>query len=415
MNKPIASLEITSKQLLLNIGYLIDDKIHVLYSYSEDISACMDQVSIKDKEGLIKKLNKLTSIKDDNKKIKFNIKEVVLVLPSIGLEIFKSEKCSKVISPSGIIEKNDIEGIIAQISSEPLPNVNQTLVDIIPYRFEIDGKIKFKEPPLGQKSNLLSLSALVYTLPNHIVEEYEDVILKAGLKIKRLTISSLNEAEFMSVSKDFDQSKYYIYLDLRQDVSIVNLVKNNLVYESSFFLKGINDIDDFVSDYLSVSRFNASKLRHTYGVSKGEVTNLKIKVNDEEGIKSISYKEYNAAILSAIESYCKDLKTCIYSIFDNYAQKETYVHFPLVLGGESVNTLGLEDAIRRYLSEPEEIIKIKTKVIGAAALDNLNTLGAIYVALTYRGSYQNQKPKIAQISREEDKNFQPQEEGKEVL
>ncbi len=416
MNKTIAALEFSGKQIKLNIGYLINDKIHILYSYSEDISDCMNHVSITNKEKLLEKLKKLALIKDDDKKIKLSIKEIVLVLPSVGLEVYKIEKRSKIISPSGIIEKTDLESIVNQISSEPLSNVNQTLVDVIPYKFELDQNRAFFDPPIGQKTSIMNLRAHIYTLPTQIVNSYKNIVLAAGFKIKKITISSINIAELTLLNKIVDHNQAYLSLDIRKDMSIVSLVKKNLVYDSSCFLKGSNNFDNDLSESLGISIFSASKLRHMYGLNKDENNlDIKIKVEDEDETTNINLREYNHILEESLSNYSKDLKTCIDSMFENNPHKDKCVLYPIIVSGEGANMLGLVDILKKNLPDTSNIIKAKTLVIGADKLDNYNTLGAIYSALIYRGAYQDQKPKIASISREKEIDETPQEEGKEIL
>ena len=416
MNKTVAALEITSRHLKLNIGYYNEDKIHLLYSHVEDISEYMDHYKILNEEKLISRIKSLTQIKDDAKRIKFNIKEIVLVLPSVGLDVYQIEKRSKIISPSGVIEKSDIESVVTQISTEPLNTPNQVLVDVIPYRFTIDEGKAFTEPPLGQKTSIMNVAANVYALPSDIVSSYRKVIHQAGIKIKKMTIAPLNAAELMIVNKQIEPNQTYIYLDIRSDMSVLSLIRKNLVYESSFFLKGINDIDKEISNGTGLSLFVSGKIRHANGFSlKSKDIDIKIRTKEDDELVTYSFNEYNEILRASLINYCKDLKTCINNLFVNYKDKEKCYSLPLIIGGEGANMLGMLDAIKLYIKEPESIVKAKTKVVGANSLEFVNTLGAIYSATVYRGSYQDQALKVTHIEREEEKAPTPEVEGKEVL
>ena len=231
-----------------------------------------------------------------------------------------------------------------------------------------------------------------------------------------MTIAPLNAAELMIVNKQIEPNQTYIYLDIRSDMSVLSLIRKNLVYESSFFLKGINDIDKEISNATGLSLFVSGKIRHANGFSlKSKDIDIKIRTKEDDELVTYSFNEYNEILRASLINYCKDLKTCINNLFVNYKDKEKCYSLPLIIGGEGANMLGMLDAIKLYIKEPESIVKAKTKVVGANSLEFVNTLGAIYSATVYRGSYQDQALKVTHIEREEEKAPTPEVEGKEVL
>ena len=97
MDKPLACIEISSTGVRLLIGYEISGQPVVLYSKEENGDFINPDGTIKDADALIAALSKFHEIHDENAKWNINVKEVCLILPSCGLNVFTSKKTSTVV------------------------------------------------------------------------------------------------------------------------------------------------------------------------------------------------------------------------------------------------------------------------------------------------------------------------------
>ena len=92
MNKQIAALEISNSYYELVIGYVFNGKVDILYKTKCPLSVPFRDGDIYDFGSLSDDLKKITKIETNisGHKLNINVNEVVLVLPSYGLEVYRT-------------------------------------------------------------------------------------------------------------------------------------------------------------------------------------------------------------------------------------------------------------------------------------------------------------------------------------
>ena len=112
MEKNLAVVEITSNSIRLVVGYILDEQVYILYATTNPIP---DDVvingAVADLESLINELKKIESIKDPVQRLRINISDVILVLPSYGIQIFQTTQVTTVVSEEGKVGLIDLRNL----------------------------------------------------------------------------------------------------------------------------------------------------------------------------------------------------------------------------------------------------------------------------------------------------------------
>ena len=108
MEKRIAVIEITNREVRLIIGDIVNDKPVVLYQTSRPITGLIARGEIIDETTLSQIIASVGNIADEKMKTRLRVSEATLILPPSGLSVYQTEKTTNVVSSNSIIESIDI-------------------------------------------------------------------------------------------------------------------------------------------------------------------------------------------------------------------------------------------------------------------------------------------------------------------
>ncbi len=401
MEKRIAVIEITNLEVRLIIGDVVNDKPVILYQTSRPITGLISRSEIMDPETLIKIISSLTNIEDSAIKMRFHITDATVILPASGLSVFQGDKTTNVVSSTSIIEKIDIQNVISLVNKDPIPGGNK-IVDIVPDFFLTDTG-RYKEPPVGQKSNSLSLRAKVYTLPERIVKDYKDAIELAGIRPKRLFVAPYGIIELAKNTNDIP--KDYFLVDMGGEVSTISLVGNQSLFASSCFTLGGEDLIKFVAQEMHISYDEAHELIELYGINERELafkpTIAKAMVNDVE----VKYTpdDLNRYILDFFtEYYFKQFDVTMKQITESIKGSNIST-LPIVFTGGFSSLHGFDRLAKEKFINNQSIHYLVPDAIGARHPSFSALVGALLASSKYKGSLSDQKARVATVEREETK------------
>jgi len=396
MDKPLACFEISSRSVKLVVGYEMDSNPIVLYTKELPIDGMIIDGRIVDRGALISVLKQFKSIDDKEKKIRLNISEAYLVLPSFGLAVYQNNKFTNVVSEENIITKTDIGNVVSLINKEDVPNGN-AIVDIIPDEYVLEDGRKFKEAPLNEKSRSLTVKAKVHALPADIISSYVGVMNDAGFRIRKSAVASYCYAELYSKYQNLP--KTFILLDIGARISTLTFIGDGCAYASTFFTKGGEDITDRIADEFNVSQDEARLIKESNGFSnRNRLYNPPIyQGTDRVGIPTKFYQsDLNKIISDYVDDYLTMLKTSIKSLLAPYGNK--FDSIPFALTGGASKLLGVKDFLESNLGG-REIIFIQNRSVGATSPSYSGLLGLICIASRYRGSLVDNQHGVRNVSR----------------
>ena len=135
-NKIITTLEISSTSVKCVCGYVLDGRPIIL---NAEIAPLDDGVMkggmINDYASVTKTVSQIINVTTE--KLKMPITDIVLVVPSIGFEVYRNSQTTSVVSPIGQINKIDIDNVKSQVSKAKV-NEGSIIVDILPEKYIFD-------------------------------------------------------------------------------------------------------------------------------------------------------------------------------------------------------------------------------------------------------------------------------------
>ena len=396
----VAALEITSSCLKLVLGYQHQNKVVVLYAITRPIDGLIDGGNIIDLPKLSEEIKELSHIKDSTAKLKIVIGEVILIIPPLGLEVYKNDKTTTVVSPTGMIANIDVTNVLSLVKKEQVPQIGNEIVDIIPEKFTLDKGRSFLNPPINEQSAFLSVHASIYSLPSRILNDYRNAVQSAGLHVRRVIVSSYGVSELFCTYESIPSA--YLYVDYGDSITSVSLISKSVVFGSSYFLLGGKQISNALMNKFNIPFIDAEKLKRKIGLDKRELSYVPILLTsaDIRG-KNCNYsiRDVNAVIEKQLDDFSKSLDNCIKNVLSDY--DISYRDMPIVLGGGGSRLRGLKEYLKEKFTLTKDIINVVPTSIGARNESFTNCLGAIYAQSKRRGSLEDEKSIVTPVSRDD--------------
>lgn len=396
MEKPSASLEITSKSIKIVIGYVIDDQVCVLYAMNKPIGPYIENGTIVNFPSLIDEMKKVAFISDPNAKLKIKISDVLLCLPPCGLEIFQTKQVTTVVSDESKVSPIDIKNIYALISKERIPSNNE-FIDVIPEQFILDQDKVFSTAPIGEISNTVTIKAKVHTLPRHVCSDYSNLVKSAGINVRRTIIAPFGVVELLGSYNDIPND--YFLVDIGAKMTSVSLVGQKQLYGTTFFAWGGDNITDKITEQFQINHSDAEKYKIMYGYDNRKMNfePLVCSVIDEEGNnKKYTVSELSKIIKSELDNLIEKLNYAIGDLLKGY--DSSYQTLPMVIVGGGSQLKGLKTYLEPKISS-DVVIIAKPKTLGARNPSFFNCLGMLKAAHKYQNGFEDSLPKISPINR----------------
>ncbi|MDY0100474.1 MAG: hypothetical protein RBR94_00595 [Bacilli bacterium] len=395
MNTKTAIIEITSSEIKVLVGYFLNKQPIVVYTLRKPINAIVERGKIINLPLLVQELKSLKELKDATAKIKLEIEEAIVILPALGLEVYEKEKTTEVTSQSDIIEQLDVSNAVNLIRKEGIAK-EQTIVDIIPNYFELDNKKRYLQRPIGEKSISLSLSARIHVLPYAVYEPYKKAFLDAEIKVVRYFIAPHAASYFYTFNKLTPPS--YLLVDLGSQLTSISLIGNEMLYSSTFFNKGGEDLTNIIANELNIPFEEAEKIKRRYDYDHRELTfypTIAKSVVDETE-KEYTTNHLNVIVKRFLDDYIVSLKQAINTLMADHDEK--YLKLPLVLTGGFTRLNYLQNILEESFPDNDIYIYVP-KTIGARHQTFINALGGLIASQYYVAYIEEDRPLVASLSR----------------
>lgn len=396
--KSVAVIEITNKVARLIVGNVLDDKPVIIYTTERPIEGMVARGEIVDFNGLVNVLNTLKSIQDPNLHLKLSISEATLIIPPLGLEVFQADKTTNIVSPTSIIEQIDISNVLSLVSKERVPNGSE-IVDIVPDLFITETGTAYEVPPIGQKSNSLTLRAKVLAMPNHIIDQYRRVAEAAQIRARRILVSPYALTQL--VKNDTSMPQHYILLDMGAATTTVSLVGYKSIISSNVLMLGGNDLALQISDEFEIDPMQATELVELYGITTRELSFVPVIVNGINRLgeaKNFTTKDLNNTINDFLKNYYfKQLDVVLTTLLTGCSTKVSKL--PVVVTGGFSNLKGFKDIISTKFADHEAIYFLSPTSVGVRDPKYSCSVGAMIASSKYRGALSDQRAKVSQIER----------------
>jgi len=401
MEKRLAVIEITNREVRLIIGDVVNDKPVILYQTSRPIPGLISRSEIIDDTTLTQIISSLANIEDPKIRMRLHITDATIILPASGLAVFGADKTTNVVSPTSIIQTIDIQNVISLIEKEAIPGGN-AIVDIIPDCFITETQ-KFAEPPVGKKSNFLRLRAKVHTLPTRVIEQYKNAIERAGIRAKRIFVAPYGIIELAKQMNEFP--KDYFLVDMGAETTTISLVGNQSLFASTSFTLGGDDLITFTAQEMQISNDEAREIIELYGINDRELsfkpTIARAIINDVP--VKYSLDDLNRIIVDFFKDfYFKQFDVVLKQITDAYS-KENLSVLPIVFTGGFSSLHGFDKLAKEKFANNQSIHYLTPNAIGVRNPSFSALVGALIASSKYKGTLSDQRARVAQVDRVETK------------
>lgn len=397
MEKPVAAIEFGSKKLKLVVGYELDGQVYVLYTICKPYGHIVEPRRFSDLPTLVNSIKEIRQFSDPSAKIKLGVAEALLALPPLGLDVLVTKQVTTVIGEESKINSIDIRNIYALIRNAS-NEVENSLIDVIPEIYILDQGRSYTLPPIGQTSSTLSMIAKVHTMPSSISEEYQNVLVRGGINVKRLVVSSFAASKLLASYEDVPSD--YLLVDIGSNITTVSLIGDKTLFSSSFFEWGGDNITEKIIESFNINEADAEKYKIMYGIDNREMNfNAPIcKTYDSEGQEIKHYKdELNTIIKKELDTFVGQLNSAIDVILKDYDSSLKTIPMILIGGGARLN--GLTNYITPKV--PCDTVTVVTpRSFGARNPTFTNCLGMILANAQVPAVYDENHPHFGQVTRD---------------
>ena len=394
--KQYAVIEITNTVARLLVGNVLDGKPVIVYSTERPVEGLIARGEIIDINGLVNVLANMRKISDEALRLRLTISEASLIIPPLGLEIFQTEKTTNVVSATSVVETIDIQNVLSLVQKERVTSGSE-IFDIVPDYFVLEQNSSFVEPPIGQKSNTLSLKAKVHSLPSRVIDSYRQAVESAGIHVRRLMVSSYAVMEYLKASKNAPSN--YLVFDMGAGFTTLSLIGGNCLFSSNVALLGGNDLALEVADQFDIDPVCASEIIKLYGINDRDLSFDPVVSN---GISSHTLSELAKVIEDFfIDHYFKQIDVALATLLTGYSERVK--RLPIVVVGGFSKLKGIQKLITNHFSDNESISFINSDVIGARDPKYCAMLGALSVSTQYKGTLSDQRARVSAVERENTK------------
>lgn len=376
MAKNVVALEISSSAIKLVVGYVLDQNVVVLHAAIKDLPN--NAVVGEDiKEPDVVSLAIADIIKDGENRLKCDIKDVVLVLPPVGFEVFENTQSTNIVSSTGIIAEVDVRNVISMLRKDRYDH-NNKIVDIIPQNYLLDQNRIFANTPIGESSSTLQMRAFVHTISPEVMNTFSKIVKQLGLNITKYVVAPYGVGLLF---KDYRKlPEQYLLVDYGAEYTTVSTISNGLIYGSTFFQNGSETLTESIKNAFNVTDKEAKKLKEVFGldstVSTFHPTISKSQVDGKE--LNYTIEDLNNIVSNYLMNYTRDLRRTLKTVLND----ESFTrNIPLVFIGGGSTLRGFEEFIvEQKLSD---VILFPTlKSMGARDITFASCLGAIKVGDT---------------------------------
>lgn len=381
MEKSIAAIEVTPKSIKLVIGNVIDGNVYVIYALTKPLQGVVDSHgNIIDPNALTANIKSLNTIVDSSARLKIQVSDCILIIPSFGLEVKLFKQFTAVSSEELKISYFDLKNCYNQ-QKNTLFVEGCSILDIIPQLYDLGNDNKTSRFPLGQLARDLTISGVVHFLPTEMIDSYQNAVEKGGINVKKLYASCFTASELLS-SLDLGYRDYFL-VDIGSEETTVSLVGGNTVAKCTHIFWGGNDITEKIMTTFNINYNEAEKCKVLYGLDRRELS-FKAPIcqtEDQDGNVIKHYlDELNPIIKNELDKFAKSLNETMDALLGKRFSNEKTL--PLFFIGGGSQLLGLVEYIEPKI--PNNIVKVVTsRTIGARDPEYINCLGAIYAYNKY--------------------------------
>lgn len=250
------ALDIGESITKLVVGVVHSAKLHVCATYKTLTKGVKDgEIYSKTELQTV-----LTTLLDRARGEGFNVREIVLVLPSNNMNIYR-KKAENVIPQTRLISPADIKLLKKAVCKHQIMD-HEMVIGVYPIQYMVGNDI-YKNEPTGIRGNKIVLDAFLITAPIAIARGYVDLLQDMEITVVDVIIAPLANASLLLKSQEY--KKGALILDLgAQNNSVATFYDYLFCGYKQGYLGTEKIIEDLMKNY-DIDIKNARSIYQTYG------------------------------------------------------------------------------------------------------------------------------------------------------
>lgn len=284
-------LDVGTSSIKVIVGEMIDDSLNII-GVGTAPTFGMRKGAVVDIDEVVQSIK--NAVNEAEKMVGFQIKQVLLSIPSHQIEIYPCNGIVTVANEDREITENEIDRVIDACQSVMI-SPDQEMISLLPHDFILDGYQV--TDPRGMIGVRLELQAQMITGPKTLIYNLIRCVEKAGLEINDLCLQSVASGS-VALSKD-EKDLGVALVDLGAGTTTISVFENGILQHSELLTIGGENISKDLSIVLRTSLEDAEEVKLDRGYAHPEY------VSDEETfqvpiIGSDEYGEFSHKFVAEI-------------------------------------------------------------------------------------------------------------------
>ncbi len=252
------------------------------------------------KKGLITDVNEASkslkkAITEVEKMLGFEIKKVLVNIPSYFAEFSKIEGEIKIDSSESVISGYHISKVLETALKSN--SFSKEIVSVIPIDFSIDGQAGIKDPK-GLMGDVLGVRAVVSLVPKKNIYSVVSLIDNIGLEVVDISLNGIGDINAFK-NKETD-SKLGAIINIGYETTNVSIYNKSIIIKNSIIGMGGKNVDNDLSYMYKIDLKKASKIKEKFAYAHKKYANNTefYNIDDNERINQF---EATDIVMSRIE------------------------------------------------------------------------------------------------------------------
>ena len=238
-----------------------------LYKGKLNLLAASSMKSSGIKKGLITDVNEAAdtlkkSISEVEEMLGFDIKKVLVSIPSYFADFTKVEGEIKIDNEDSIINGHDISKVL----DNALKSVSFTkeIVSIIPIDFSVDDQVGIRDPK-GLMGDILRVRAVVCLVPKKNIYSVVSLVDSIGLEVVDISLNGIGDINAFK-NKDIE-SKLGAIVNVGYETTNVSIYNKGIIIKNSIIGMGGKNIDNDLSYMYKVDLNEAANIKEKFALA----------------------------------------------------------------------------------------------------------------------------------------------------
>ena len=189
------------------------------------------------------------------------------------------------------------------------------------------------------------------------------------------------------------------------EISNISLVGNQSLFASMSFTLGGEDLVNHVAQEMQITNDDARELVELYGINERELTFKPVIAKAIINGVQVNYgpDDLNRIIIDFFsEYYFKQFDVVLQQLIKNYS-RDNLMNLPIVFTGGLSSLHGFDKLAKEKFANNQSIHYLEPDAIGVRGRSFSALVGALIASSKYKGTLSDQRARVAQVDRVEQK------------